>query len=254
MPATPATPPTLDDLLANRAVWRCGARDPRVLTGVPTGFGALDAALPEGGWRQGALTELLGDVPGVGELALLLPALARETGAGRGVLLIGPPCLPYPPAWQAAGIRLSQLNLLVPGSAAEHWSSAELALRSGACAAVLVWEAGAPGRAPRLASYAQLRRLQVAASHGTSLAVLFRPAAAAGQPSPASLRLVCEPVQGLLRLRLLKRRGMVGAESVTLDPYPANFGALLRTPAFVPEPVAAGSASLAAVAPSTARR
>lgn len=42
---------------------------------LPTGFAALDAELPGGGWPAGALIELLADRPGVGELSLLLPLL-----------------------------------------------------------------------------------------------------------------------------------------------------------------------------------
>ncbi|MBX3682927.1 MAG: SOS cell division inhibitor SulA, partial [Thauera sp.] len=48
---------------------------------LPTGFSALDAELPGGGWPAGALIELLADRPGVGELSLLLPLLGATPPA-----------------------------------------------------------------------------------------------------------------------------------------------------------------------------
>ena len=49
-----------------------------------SGFPRLDAELPGGGWPRGALTELLAEHEGIGELGLLLPALAAcGTGAAQ---------------------------------------------------------------------------------------------------------------------------------------------------------------------------
>src|SRR5690349_3153029 len=45
--------------------------------GLPTGHAALDRCLPGQGWPQQGLIEILCDQPGIGELALLMPALAR---------------------------------------------------------------------------------------------------------------------------------------------------------------------------------
>jgi protein ImuA len=57
--------------------------------GVDTGHPALTAELPGGGWPAGALIELLAPQPGIGELRLLAPVLARA--AGKPVVLIQPP-------------------------------------------------------------------------------------------------------------------------------------------------------------------
>jgi len=43
---------------------------------VDTGYPALSAELPGGGWPVGALVDLLVQQPGVGELRLLRPALS----------------------------------------------------------------------------------------------------------------------------------------------------------------------------------
>ncbi|MDZ4255750.1 MAG: SOS cell division inhibitor SulA, partial [Sulfuritalea sp.] len=79
-----------------------------------SGFPALDAELPGGGWPRGALTELLTEHEGIGELGLLLPALAALTAAGQTVVLIAPPRAAHAPAWAAAGIRLDGLRLVFP--------------------------------------------------------------------------------------------------------------------------------------------
>src|SRR5512134_3948454 len=88
---------------------------------VSTGHTSLDAELPGGGWPQGALTELLVDAPGRGELSLLMPALAVATKAGRPCVWTLPYAgtsnmpvatadtpLPYAPAMAAAGIDLDR--------------------------------------------------------------------------------------------------------------------------------------------------
>jgi len=52
-----------------------------------------------------------------------------------------------------------------------------------------------------------VRRLQLAAETGASLGILYRPAAAAREPSPAALRLQLEPTADGLAVAILKCRG-----------------------------------------------
>ena len=61
------------ELLRHPALWRAG--DAGAAGTVPTGFHALDARLPGGGWPLATLIELLVPAAGVGEVRLLLPAL-----------------------------------------------------------------------------------------------------------------------------------------------------------------------------------
>ena len=62
-------------------IWRgTGARSARVA--LPTGFAALDRYLPGGGWPLGPLIEVFVERYGVGELSLLMPALAALTDDG----------------------------------------------------------------------------------------------------------------------------------------------------------------------------
>ena len=186
---------SLDTLLAGRRLWR-GPASPPPAAREPTGHAALDAALPGGGWPEAALTELLLASDGIGELGLLLPTLARLTQAGRPVAWVDPPYRPYVPALARAGIDPSRLHVVDTGGGETAWAL-EQCLRSQACAAVLGWPLRADDRT--------LRRLQVAAETGQALGFVFRPLAAARNPSPAALRLQLEPG----RLRVLKCRGGV---------------------------------------------
>lgn len=170
----------LESLLSARTVWRAGRSAAAEPLGEPTGFAALDALLPQGGWPCGALTELLIPADGVGELAVLMPTLARLTAAGTRVALVAPPYRPYAPSWQAAGVDLRWLDV-VDGDARNALWAFEQCLRSGACAAVVGW--------PRQADAQALRRLQVAADSGDCLGFVLRDRKHAANPSPAALRL-----------------------------------------------------------------
>lgn len=178
----------------------------------PTGFAALDAELPGGGWPAGALTELLAERPGVGELSLLLPLLGA-TPPGRWIVCLAPPLLPYAPALARAGVPLARLLVVRPERRADLLWSARQALASGTCACVLAW-------APRIDNGA-LRRLQLAAEESATPMFLFRPLAAAAQPSPAVLRLALSAHPQGLQVRILKRRGPPAAAPLLL-PRPAT--------------------------------
>lgn len=186
----------LASLLERQQVWQ-GQPQTLPASRQPTGHAALDAALPAGGWPDAALTELLIPIDGIGELRLLWPTLARLSGESKQVILVAPPYLPFAPAWEAAGLDLRRLQVVEAASPRDALWAAEQCLRSGCCGAVLCWPRDADDRA--------LRRLQVAAGTGKTLAFAFRPSKAARNPSPAALRLAVEaqPAQ----LRVLKCRG-----------------------------------------------
>lgn len=171
---------SLDSMLAARTLWHAGAQAVGIVDGEPTGHAALDALLPQGGWPRRALTELLLPADGVGELALLLPTLARCTREGGIVALVAPPYVPYAPAWQCAGVDLALLQVVAASPRDALWAF-EQCLRSGACAAVLGWPAQADAQA--------MRRLQVAADSGECLGFALRDRKHAANPSPAALRL-----------------------------------------------------------------
>jgi len=190
----------LEALLHNPGVWR--GRSGRAVPAQPSGFAWLDASLPGGGWPLGALSEIVLDHYGLGELRLLLPALRQrvQEGGEQGWLVwIAPPFTPYAPALADAEIDLSRILVVHATSASDGLWAAEQALRSGQCAAVLLW-------ADRVPVPSQ-RRLQLAAESSTCMAVLFRPARALGEHSVAALRLHLSASGKGLRIHILKNRG-----------------------------------------------
>ncbi|VVE73853.1 damage-inducible protein [Pandoraea captiosa] len=220
-------------------LWRASELAHCHRAGHATGFAELDAELPGAGWPHGAVTELLSEHPGIGEWRLLAPALRALTQAGKPVMVIGPPMLPYAPALAGWGIDLRWLSVVMrPVSAASSrrqrgmstrgaggfrreemggmgrmgskrgirvedrdmlWC-AEQALKSACCGAVLSW---LPSATPE-----QLRRLQVAAGGSETLTWVMRPAAAVATASAAPLRLGLTVGEGSrLGVQFHKRRG-----------------------------------------------
>jgi hypothetical protein len=192
--------PALAELLHNPLVWR-GDQLARIEQTVPSGFAELDRALPGGGWPQNALTELLQDEEGIGELRLLMPALVHLAQAGESIVLVAPPHLPYAPAFAGAGIDPAQVIIVAAAEDKHRWWAAEQVLRANSAGALLFW--------PGSLGEQRLRRLQLAAQEGETLAFVFARTARAAQPSPAPLRIRLSPAVARLRVDVFKRRGGV---------------------------------------------
>ena len=195
---------SLDQLLQHPHLWRATAQRGFSGSGLSTGFATLDGALEQAGWPQDGLIELLSDQQGIGELRTLLPTLKTLTQSeDRWVAWVAPPHLLSAPALEAAGLRLDRLLLIHPKTPQEQLWAMEQALKSGTCSALLGW------LDPRHVTPQVLRRLQLAARSGGTLAFLFRPEAAAQEASPAELRLRLEAGENAqeVRLHVLKRRG-----------------------------------------------
>jgi hypothetical protein len=200
-------PSSLDCILADARVWKL--KDASAAPARPvwsTGKSALDARLPGGGWPTASLIEVLLDHTGLGEVQLFLPALVEcQRSAGQGkteapwLVWIAPPHEPYAPALAQQGIDLTRLLVVRPAGATEALWAAEQALRSGVCAAVLLWLKGTDDR--------WLRRLKLAAEAGGALGVLFRPERHRFESSPASLRMVVTHGEHETHLDLLKVQG-----------------------------------------------
>lgn len=203
---------SLEKLLENPRVWR-GSDQIGARAGLASGYPKLDRCLPGGGWPLAALTEILIGQYGIGELRLLMPALAQLSTAETPVqhdnpgehtepgwiAWVAPPFQPYAPALQQYGVDLSRMLIVRPKDDSELLWSAEQALSSGTCAAVLLW----PDKLDDQAS----RRLQLAAEKGHSWAIAFRPLAARQQPSAAALRLELQSTGEGTCVHILKSRG-----------------------------------------------
>ena len=204
----------LRSLLARPDLWLGGrTEESRGAAVLPTGIAALDALLPGGGFPLGAVTEVLLPQEGIGELRLLVPALAAQSRQGLWVAWIDPPHVPYAPALAAMGVRLSRVLLVSATTDRDRLWAAGQCLRSGACGAVLAWPGECDDRA--------LRRLQLAAGKGGGLGVLFRFRAerAAARPSHAALRLRLVPSPRGAVVEIVKGRGGAGRSAEV--PFPA---------------------------------
>ena len=188
----------------NTRVWRGrGAAASRAV--ISSGFRDLDKHLPGGGWPKGAITEILVDGYGMGELALLMPAMATltqpvPTKTKRWVAWISPPFVPYAPALQQYGVDTECLLMIHPaqGNKSRLWAI-EQTVRSGSSAGVLAWIAAADD--------VILRRLQLAAEDQSCWTVLFRPQSARCQRSPAALRILLSQNATVVQVQILKCRG-----------------------------------------------
>jgi cell division inhibitor SulA/protein ImuA len=210
---------SLEELMQRAELWRGGSAP--AVDGVSSGYPPLDGLLG-GGWPRGALTEILIDHVGIGELSLLLPTLVRLTREQRWLAFVSPPYVPYAPALMRAGVNLAQVLLVHPGNAKDIQWTLEQSLRAGTCGAVLAWL--------DKAHWSALRRLQLAAEAGGSLAFVYRHAAVADQSSPAALRLRLQPrpaKQAGVGVQIIKRRGGWPGESIELEVSGALAGVAL---------------------------
>jgi protein ImuA len=167
--------------LALPSVWRAHELARSEAGGLQTGYAALNAVLPGGGWPRAGLTELWQPHPGCGEWGLLGPALARLGTSGRITVLVAAPYVPFGPALSAANLVPSELLWVQAASTAERLWTAEQALRCADVACVLLWLDQAQS--------AQLRRLHLAAQEHAKPLFVLRPERAQNESSPAPLRL-----------------------------------------------------------------
>ena len=213
---------------------------------VPSGFKALDAQLPGGGWPRRALTELLLPQPGIGEIRLLGASLVATQKAGRLVMLFDPPSALSAHALAQLGFDVEQLLIVntrtrvIPGT--DSLWALEQALKSGHVGAVLAW------LPPRLQPE-RLRRLQLAAHNHDGPAFVLRETSAAQRPTSAPLRLALRPGGAdVLAVRVLKRRGPPLEAPLLLDLAPVLSSMALqraRLGASAGLPAAANESSLA---------
>jgi len=206
---TSDTDPRLLSLLHTPGLWR-GSEYPSSESGstdlgLSTGFPALDACLPWQGWPGDSLVEIITPQWGMGELQLVLPLLRRLSQQGRTSLWIAPPCSPYAPALLESGIDPACLYVVSAAPAEALWSI-EKALQDPGCALVLGW--------PERLNSRQIRRLQLAATTGRTLGILFhhRPL----RQSAAVLRLRVDATLQGLRVEVLKARGSYRQNSIAV--------------------------------------
>lgn len=203
------------------SVWRADGWAAPVQGACSSGFAALDAELPGGGWPTHALTEILLSHDGAVEWRLLGPLLGRLTAQGHDLVLVGPPSPPHPAGLQAVGVSASRLVWLQADTPTERLWCVEQLLKARRGAVVLAWLPQA--RAP------QLRRLQVLAAAGGGVPVFIcRREVAAHSASPAPLRVRVRVVSPwAMAVDILKRKGPPLAHPLHLEVVPVGLSTVL---------------------------
>jgi len=202
------------------ALWRGDQIGAPLGATMPSGFAALDAELPGGGWPCNALTELLQPQPGVAEWRLLGDAVRRAVAAGRTLVVVAPPHAPHLPGLQHLGVDERHLVWVRADRPAERLWVTEQLIRANAAGLLLSW---LPQARPE-----QIRRLQLCAQSCDAPVFLCRPVTAASEPSAAPLRLELRfGADWELQLRLLKRKGPTHEGVLTLASVPGGLESIL---------------------------
>ena len=191
----------------------------------PTGWAALDAELPGGGWPGMAVTEVLMSQPGVLEWRLLMPALRPIVASGGEVAVVGPARPPAMAGLVQDGIEPDRFwRYQVDEPARRLWVTEQL-LRGNGCEVLIAW-------LPQVRQE-QLRRLQACAQGFEGLCFLIRPAHALKDSSPAPLRIAAALATDWdLRVRVAKRRGPVHDQDLLLPAFAGGVARVL-TPALM---------------------
>jgi len=132
-------------------------------------------------------------------MQLFFPALTRLLKEGKKLVIVAPPYLPYPPAFRWHGLDLSQVIFIHAADQKNNLWAFEQALNNAFCGAAFIWLSALEDKA--------MRRLQLAASKGNGLAIVFRPASIGMGSTWAALRLHLAADDGCLGVHILKRRG-----------------------------------------------
>lgn len=198
--------------------------------GIATSFAVLDAFLPWRGWPAGAITEIMTDTRGCGELSLLLPAMAYLARKKRPILCVGAPHELFAPALQQADVDPAFVTQIHAGeSSSKHqkenlWAT-EQALKTGLPGMVMLWSETHSTLAPEVLRRLHLAVLGSSASIGLAesdtaktMLIHFRGASSMSQPSPAWLRFGYAADDSYIRLQVLKCRGReLTRPLITLD-------------------------------------
>jgi hypothetical protein len=194
------------------SLWRADALGRSRISKISTGYPSLDGELPGNGWNASALTEILWGHQGGGEFRILAPALKALSQTGKAIILLGSPHDLIAPAFDQLGIDVRNVLIVNADKPADRLWTAEQILRSGSAGALISWNPTAKAE--------HLRRLQVAAAAADGFTFILRPPNTRLEPSPAPLRLLCDPAPfGQLTVDVFKRRGPAAAAPVLLPAF-----------------------------------
>lgn len=197
------------------AVWRGTDLGGAEFRTVSSGFAALDAQLPGGGWPTHSLTELLMPQAALCEWRLLSPSLQPLLSDGGRLYLVAPPKEPFAAGLAQLGVSPGQVMWIAATTPVDRLWVTEQIVKSDPAGAVLSW---LPQARPE-----QIRRLQVHASACDAPVFLFRPVGMLRDSSPAPLRIsVALGIGWELEVRIPKRKGSSFDDVLRLAAMPSN--------------------------------
>ncbi|WP_431261866.1 translesion DNA synthesis-associated protein ImuA [Roseateles chitinivorans] len=202
------------------ALWRGDQLGSPVSDVESTGFPALDAVLPGGGWPSAALTEVLVSQFSIVEFRLLAPTIGALTARGRTVALVGPALRPHMPGLRHHGVDDRYVVWVDVDAPRDRLWSTEQLIKAGSCGAVIAWLP--------LVRAEQVRRLQVLASHCRGPVFLCRPESAGRDSSAAPLRVAVRvQTDWQIEVQVLKRKGSPLEESLPLLSMPGGLDTIM---------------------------
>jgi len=173
----------LQQVLKRADIWQA-SKQSNHYPAIVSGYASLDKLLHFGGWPLNRLTEILIERLNIGEMQLILPAIAKVMEKGGWLFLIEPPFNPYAPGWLKANINIQKMIIIQSCQEKDWLWAAEQVIGHQESCCTLFWP-------PKdHLSNKVLKRLQLAAAQGGRLNFIFRSISVTNQSSPASLRLV----------------------------------------------------------------
>lgn len=201
---------TIESLKRRRLVWSAAHGHGSLSGGhyLESTYAELDQAL--GGWPVSGLVELQTEAMGIGELRLVLPALAALAEGEHSHKLqvwLGAPSQLMP---QGLGEAFGQQLIVLNESRHEMklWALEQL-FGSGACSAIVFW---VDDLKP-----AQAKRLQIAAKESNTLGFMLSYCSAQSVSLPISLRMQVSLSENGLMLNVFKRQ-----HAFPLQPFEVN--------------------------------
>ena len=207
----------LHDILKSGHIWQGQQQASTRQPVLDTGFPLLNQHLPNHGWPQDGITEVIHSEAGMGELSLLLPALSHASERAY-ICLLSPPHELYQPTL-TQHLNMQHTLVLQPKQTDVQWT-AEQALRSGACHALVFW----PHKTLNFTAY---RRLQILCLEQKVPGFLFMRTAHANSPCRVRISIQRQSHHSL-NVNVLKASGHVTQPRFTL---PLTSHGYLRYPA-----------------------
>ena len=199
----------LKEVLLRPDVWRGESHRFVKKQSIKTGYEQLDTVLIQSGWPLNELVEISHHALGQGEWQLLSKAIEELSKSGH-IVLISPPEHLYLAGLKQLNFSHERFLVLTPKSHSDFLYSFTAATKSQGCSAVICWEA-------LPFSYRDLRKLQLSASYGSGLYLLFRGLNKLEHSSPASLKLSIRLTQDALEVFVHKQRGSFKQKQVLIS-------------------------------------